>query len=149
MALEALEAEMNAMRPSSSMRKASRSMGTRLVRTWLRVRPDSPVQVLPPDCRVLTLPVAFGVVCAASNVELVPALEGFAYTRLAAAASAAMRLMAIGQHESHSILADLLGDASDVVDHILCRSDRPMAFVPALDVAAMRQQYVHSRLFRS
>jgi len=71
------------------------------------------------------------------------------YTRLAAATSAAMRLLPIGQHEAHRLLAEMLESVPAAVDRILERGGRPAGFMPAMDLAVMSQQYVHSRLFRS
>jgi urease accessory protein UreF len=36
-----------------------------------------------------------------------------------------------------------------VVDGIIARDARIESFAPAIDIAAMTQQYLHSRLFRS
>ncbi len=98
---------------------------------------------------MLTLPVAFGVVCASADIDERAALEAYFYTRLAATISCAMRLMPIGQHEAHLRLADALARVPSLVDGVLARGEQPAAFLPALDLAAMNQQYVHSRLFRS
>jgi urease accessory protein len=92
--------------------------------------------------------VAFGVVCAASGIPVRAALEAFFYTRLAATASAAMRLMPIGQHEAHVLLAEVLVGIAGAVDAAMA-CEYPGAFAPALDIEAMRQPYLHSRLFRS
>ncbi len=106
-ALAALDEEITALRPSSAARRASRAMGLRLLTTW---------QALLPGCRgSATLlarardgrdrPGAAGRVC--GGVRVVRAstgatsVEAFAYTRLAATVSAAMRLMPIGQTEAH------------------------------------------------
>jgi len=147
--LIALDAEVYAMRPSSSGRRATRSMGSRLIRTWQRIHPDGELRNLPDACRDSTWPVAFGIACAGAGVGVRVSLEGFIYVRLAATTSAAMRLIAIGQHEAHSVLAETLGRVPAVVQGILDREERPMAFAPACDIAAMSHQYVHSRLFRS
>jgi urease accessory protein UreF len=71
------------------------------------------------------------------------------YTRLAATVSAAMRLMPIGQHEAHRVLAHSLDCARPIVHGIMSDDREPSSFSPALDIATMSQQYVHSRLFRS
>jgi urease accessory protein len=97
----------------------------------------------------LTLPVAFGVVCASAGIEERTTLEAFIYTRLASTVSCAMRVMSIGQHEAHALLASLLTRVPAVAGGILARGDPPAAFMPAMDLAAMSHQYVHSRLFRS
>jgi urease accessory protein len=149
-ALSALNEEVYALRPSSTARQASRAMGTRLLKTWLQVYPpheEQPVRQL--AGMSLTLPVAFGAICANANTTERDAVEAFLYTRLAATASCAMRLMAIGQHEAHMLLASLLARVPGATDGILQRRAAPSAFIPVLDIAAMRQQYVHSRLFRS
>jgi urease accessory protein len=148
-----VDAEVHALRPSLSIRRASRAMGTRLLKTWQQIRPtDDLGQFMLHGAGSrpsgVTLPIAFGVVCAASGVPLRPALEGFFYTRLAASISGAMRLIPIGQHEAHALLAEMLDGIPAAVDMTLA-CDQPCAFAPALDIAAMSHQYVYSRLFRS
>ena len=149
--IDRIDEEMEALRPSSMARAASRSMGTRLVRTWQQIRPDHALAqcVAGRHDATVTLPVAFGMVSAAADIDRRSAVEGFIYTRLAAAVSSAMRLLPLGQYEAHAILAGTLARAPEVVDAILESHDRPSAFVPALDLAVMSQQYVQSRLFRS
>jgi urease accessory protein UreF len=58
-------------------------------------------------------------------------------------------LMPIGQTGAHAILARALERVPEVVEAIARRDARVESFAPAADVAAMTQQYVHSRLFRS
>jgi urease accessory protein len=148
--LESLDEEMHALRPSSTARAASRAMGARLLATWREIHPERPLLV-DPGAR-LTLPVAFGVVCAAGGIGSRDAVESFIYTRLSATVSSAMRLMPIGQMEAHGLLAKMLVEVPAAVDEIetrLARGDRPGAFAPAFDLATMGQQYVRSRLFLS
>ena len=148
--LLALDSEVHALRPSASVRQASRAMGTRLLRTWRLLHPELQVGLwnsLPGHS--FTLPVAFGCVGAASAIEQRQTVEAFCYTRLAAAVSSAMRLMPIGQHEAHAVLSQSLDQVAGVVEAMVERDRRPAAFMPALDLAAMSHQYVHSRLFRS
>jgi urease accessory protein UreF len=82
----------------------------------------------------------------------VEAVEAFAYTRLAAVTSSAMRLIAIGQQEAHARLAAVLAHVPATAREVERRfraGALPGAFTPALDLAAMSQQYVRSRLFVS
>ena len=72
----------------------------------------------------------------------------FAYTRLASTTSAALRLMQIGQTDAHALLARTLERVPAVVEDMTTR-DRPESFTPVMDLSAMTQQYLHSRLFRS
>lgn len=147
--LASLDDELHAMRPSSTGRNASRAMGVRLVKTWQRLRPHERVEALLLRRNWFTLPVAFGIVSSASDIAGRASVEAFFYTRLAATLSAAMRLMPIGQHDGHTLLADLLTRVPGTVDQLLIDRQPFHSFAPALDIAAMSQQYGHSRLFRS
>jgi urease accessory protein len=149
-----LDADLHALRPSLSARRASRGMGRRLLRTWHATYPQSG-QVLSDatgGSLEATLPVAFAVVCGSIGIEPRPAVEAFAYTRLATTASCAMRLLPVGQHEAHARLAAALARVPGAVDDIERRvrqGHRPGAFTPAMDLAVMSHQYVASRLFLS
>ena len=148
-AIEELDAEVHALRPSSAARLASRTMGARLMKTWQRMHPHPGLErLLALTDRGPTLPVAFGVVCASTGIDRRTAAEGFVYTRLAATVSCAMRLMPIGQSEAHAVLASVLAGVPVAVDAMVARR-QVAAFAPVLDVTAMSQQYVQSRLFRS
>jgi urease accessory protein len=142
-----LDGEVHALRPSSTARQASRAMGSRLLKTWDQIHPGQ----IRGDLRGLrlTLPVAFGIVCHSAGIGERTALEAFAYTRLAATVSAAMRLMPIGQLEAHRLLAGALSRIPSVAEDVMRSKPRPSSFAPAMEIAAMRQQYVESRLFRS
>ena len=147
--LQDLAAESSALRPSSTGREASRAMGSRLLRTWNEIRPHAGVAALISGGTVVTLPVAFGVVAAAADVSERDAIAGYAYTRLAATVSAAMRLLPLGQRESHRLLAAALDLVPQMTDQVIDEEALARSFSPSLDIAAMSQQYLHSRLFRS
>ena len=167
-ALLAVDDELMALRPSSSVRAATRSMGRRLLTTWHDLHPDVRLARLLEQVRdarrsspldesvsagrapAPTFPVAFGVVCASAGIDRRDALTGFAYSRLAATVSAAMRVMSIGQSEAHLLLARTLERVPPVVEAVAARDDAPLeSFSPAFDIAQMSHQYLHSRLFRS
>lgn len=147
--IRALDDELYALRPSSAGREASRAMGTRLLKTWQRLRPDGRLDRLVAKGGSATLPVAFGVVAASAGIGERAAVEGFMYTRMAAIVSSAMRLMPIGQHEGHALLAAALDHVPSSVDGVLSDTGPLLSFTPGLDIATMSQQYGHSRLFRS
>jgi urease accessory protein len=153
--LVALDEELTALRPSSSARRSSRAMGRRLLTTWQALHPDPRIEhalslalVRDPQFGP-ALPIAFAGACACSGIDRRRAVEAFAYTRLAATISAAMRLMPIGQTEAHALLARMLERVPAAIDAIVHRDARVESFTPAADIAAMTQQYLHSRLFRS
>jgi urease accessory protein UreF len=60
-----------------------------------------------------------------------------------------MRLIAVGQTDAHRLLSRVLDRVPATVDDVIARNAPIESFAPALDVAQMTQQYVHSRLFRS
>jgi urease accessory protein len=152
-AVVAIDEEITALRASSTTRMANRSMGLRLVKTWQALHPDVRLEQLLALARAgragPALPVAFSAVSQCSGTTLHDALTGYAYTRLAATVSAAMRLIAIGQTDAHQLLSRALDAVPATIDDLLARGARPESFTPALDIAQMTQQYVHSRLFRS
>jgi urease accessory protein len=151
-ALFEIDEEITAMRPSSATRHSSTAMGFRLVATWCALYPDQRMAHLLELARRKrigpALPIAFGCACASAGVGILDAGAAFAYTRLAATTSAALRLMRIGQSDAHGRLAETLERVPVVVDAMTTRA-RPQSFAPAMDVSAMTQQYLHSRLFRS
>jgi urease accessory protein len=145
-AVATLDEELTAIRPSSAARSASRAMGHRLLATWRALHPDDRLAHVPPSS---ALPIAFAAACACGGVDRRESVEAYAYTRLAATASVAMRLLPIGQTDAHRLLAAALRDVPRVVDRIVAGGGRMESFCPALDIATMTQQYLHSRLFRS
>jgi urease accessory protein UreF len=60
-----------------------------------------------------------------------------------------MRLMKLGQSEAHRLLGAVLAQVPAAAAAILASEAPPAVFAPALDIAAMSQQYQRSRLFRS
>src|SRR5262245_10907557 len=152
-ALITLDEGMSALRPAASARRSTRAMGLRLLTTWQALHPDPRVahslQLAARGAIGPTLPIAFAGACACGDVEQRDAVEAFAYTRLASTASAGMRLMPIGQTDAHALLARTLARVPEIVDAIAARDADPESFTPAMDIAVMSQQYLHSRLFRS
>jgi urease accessory protein len=151
--LAPLDAEAIALRPSAAGRRSTRAMGQRLLTTWRTLHPDDrldAVQQLAADGTIApSFPVAFAAACAASGVDQWQTVEALAYTRLAATVSAAMRLAPVGQTDAHALLARALDRVPATVAAIAARRAAPESFTPAADLAAMSQQYLHSRLFRS
>jgi urease accessory protein len=149
----ALDEELTALRPSLAARRSSRAIGLRLLTTWSILHPDprlADVMARARDGRLgPTFAVAFAGACACAGVGRRQSVEAFAYTRLAATISAAMRLLPIGQTEAHGLLARALDRVPAVVEVVAQRDAAPESFAPALDIASMSQQYLHSRLFRS
>ncbi len=128
-------------------------MGLRLLKTWQGLHPDVRLEQMLGFVagRRLgpTLPVAFAAVGCCGGIAQRDLLAGYAYGRLAATISAAMRLIPIGQTDAHQLLSLALARVPSSIDVVLARQARPESFTPALDIAQMSQQYLHARLFRS
>jgi urease accessory protein len=148
-ALMSLDEEITALKPAASARHSSRAMGLRLITTWQTLHPDPRLERLLAHVKSPALPIAFAAACACRGVAQRESVEAFAYTRLAATISAAMRLMPLGQTDAHTLLARTLERVPQVADAIAARDGDPESFAPAMDIAAISQQYLHSRLFRS
>ena len=151
--LTTLDREVIALRPSSTTRRATRAMGKRLLTTWATLHADPRLDRALAAARDGTvapaLPVAFGIACSAAAIARRDALAGYAYTRLASTVSAAMRLMPIGQSAAHVMLARALERVPAAVDSVETSTAPLECFTPLMDIAAMTQQYMESRLFRS
>ena len=151
--LAALDAESSALRPASAVRRANRSMGFRLLTAWQTLYPDARGAALLALAKTGAigpgLPIAFAAAACAGETRRRDAVEAFAYTRLAATVSAAMRLMPLGQTEAHRLLARALASVPSVAAAIAARDAAPESFAPLVDIATMRHQYLHSRLFRT
>jgi urease accessory protein len=149
----AVDEELTALRPSSTVRTANRSMGWRLLKTWQALHPDVRLEQALEHAATTrsgpTLPVAFAAVGVCAGINRHDGLAGYAYTRLGATVSAAMRLIALGQTEAHLLLSRVLVRVPAMADDVIARNGPIESFAPGLDVAQMTQQYVHSRLFRS
>ena len=151
--IAALDEELTALRPSRAARRASLAMGRRLLTTWSALHPDprldEALALARRDRLGPSLAVAFAGACACVGTPQRESVAAFAYTRLAAATSAGMRLMPIGQTDAHGLLARTLERLPGVVEGIAERDAPPESFAPALDIVCLSQQYLHSRLFRS
>jgi urease accessory protein len=149
----AIDEELTALRASSTARLANRSMGLRLLKTWHGLYPDVRLEQMLALVHASrlgpTLPVAFAAVGYSGGIAQRDALAGYAYARLAATISAAMRLLAIGQTDAHRLLSLALARVPSSIDAVMARHAHPESFAPALDIAQMSQQYLHARLFRS
>jgi urease accessory protein len=158
--LAILDQEVIALRAASAVRASTTAAGARLIKTWHALYPEARLaQVLTMvDSGLLrpALPVAFGAACASmgnarsghrDRIDACAAVEAFAYTRLAATISSAMRLIAIGHLDAHRLLARALDRVSAIA--VLALERDVESFAPAMDIAQMTHQYVHSRLFRS
>ena len=140
-AVVAIDEEVTALRASSTARRANRSMGLRLLKTWQGLHPDVRLEqmlALVAGRRLgPTLPVAFAAVGCCGGIARRDALAGYAYTRLAATVSAAMRLDRDRANRRPPAAESRAGaGAGDRSTASWPARRAPESFAPALDIAA-------------
>ncbi len=141
-----LDAELTAIKPASSVRASSHSLGKRFLASCGALFDDGRIDQI----NAMTFPVVYGAVFSALGVAPKDGLIAFGYSRLAGTISAAQRLTALGQQQAQQILFHTLETLPAAVDRVLGEIDEPiMSFTPLLDVQQMNHRHLYSRLFRS
>jgi len=141
--LRKLDQELTAMKPAAATRASSAALGSRFIRSVSTIRELEATDIE-------NFPLVYGIVSAQFEIEIETALLAFAYNRLAASTSAALRLMSIGQQQGQAIPTRVLDSIPAAVDTIMKNADAQLTcFAPTLDIQQMNHRYVYSRLFRS
>jgi urease accessory protein len=98
----------------------------------------------------LAYPVAVGAACGGHGIALVPALQAFLHGVVSNLVSAGMRLVPLGQTDGQRVLAALETEIARAVERglAIALEDIGSATLRA-DIAAMRHETQHTRLFRS
>jgi urease accessory protein len=98
----------------------------------------------------LAYPVAVAAACAGHGIALVPALQAFLHGVVSNLVSAGMRLIPLGQTDGQRVLAALETEIARTVERALAIAldDIGSATLRA-DIASMRHETQHTRLFRS
>ncbi|WJR65775.1 urease accessory protein UreF [Neorhizobium sp. CSC1952] len=109
--------------------------------------PDAVLERLPPD---VPFPVAVGAVAAAHDVPAEKALAAYLHAAVSQSVSAGIRLGVAGQTEGVAILADLEDLIAETAERAAqtTLADLGGAAVQA-EIASLRHETQHSRLFRS
>ncbi|HVB38180.1 MAG TPA: urease accessory UreF family protein [Vicinamibacterales bacterium] len=153
-AVARLDREVTALKPAASARAGSSLVGRRLIATWRALQASARFEAFASvvEGRRLpaNLPIAYGAVAVSAGLDARAMLLGYGYGRLAGVASAALRLMPIGQQAAQRLLTGRLASLPTVVDAVLARGvQAPRTFAPAQDIEQMAHRRVYSRLFRS
>jgi urease accessory protein len=98
----------------------------------------------------LAYPVAVAAACAGHGIALVPALQAFLHSVVSNLVSAGMRLIPLGQTDGQRVLAALETEIARTVERalVIALDDIGSATLRA-DIASMRHETQHTRLFRS
>lgn len=149
--LDALDAELDARMPSSTLREVSRTLGRQLRRAVARMRPDAELDRLG---RAPHQPVVLGAAAAVLGVEPTDAAYAALHEAVTGPATAAVRLLHIDPFDAHALLAGLTG----LLDHLAAAAagyaaadpgELPAETAPLLDIAAAQHRRMEVRLFAS
>lgn len=145
-----LDEELTALKPAAATRAGSRSIGRRLLITYASIIEDSSFSDFSDALAACNAPVAYAAVFSHRGLDCRDAILGFGYTRLAGMVSAALRLIAIGQHQGQAVLAKTIDRLPAITDLILENENEPLrCFGPLMDAQQMNHHYIYSKLFRS
>lgn len=148
--LGALDREVEAMTLAAELRECSRRAGRSLLRAHARLATPGVAgyrEAIAEGRALGHLPVAQAVAWtgAGMTADAVEALS--AWTLVAALGQAAVRLALIGPLQAQAMLAGLRPEIADLLA-TPC-PERPHAFTPAAEIAAMRHETGEARLFAS
>jgi urease accessory protein len=153
-ALVALDHELDATRATRETREATRATGERFLIAAVELLDDPVLGALHAAVGAGgtpgTLPVAWGVACAAAGVPGEDAVRAQAFAALAALAAAGQRLVPLGGVATQRAL----WRAGDAIDEAVARSAtvdpaEPCSFVPEIDVRSAQHERQRVRLFIS
>ncbi len=145
--------ELDAMKLDRESRLASRQMGRQVARIAADQMEGCPVlrryqAALDWGTTAGHLPVAFGLVLAACGWNRQEAVAGYLYHAVVGLASAAMKLLPVGQRESQRLLQEWT-EVIVSLNRSAAGPERMSSWTPVQDIYAMRHARLESRLFRS
>jgi len=149
-----IDAVVDAMKPASELRDASRQMGRQTARVAEAVI-EHPIvrefaRLAAAGITPCHHPVMFGIVGAAQEWPPYETAAAYLYSSTAAIVGAALRLIPLGQIKGQLIIRNLAPLLSTLANDATSRGVAEMAgFAPGLEIASMRHAAMDARLFRS
>ena len=152
--LAELDAEVGAAKLARETRDGSTQLGGRRLKALRIILPDDPwLEACERAIRTGAMAGHHVIVCgvqAAAGIPLEAALSAYAYGSLAAVASAALKLMRIGQDGVQRALGGAAAEIAPAVARSLTvLHDEAGWFNPLLEIASMRHEHAGERLFIS
>ena len=139
-----------ALAPSAERRLETMAQGTAFLAATLAAWPRPELAALAADGREVAYPIAVGAAAAVHGLPLVETAQAFAQAFAANLVSAGVRLIPLGQSDGLRVLARLEPLIPRVVAAALASSlDDIGGAAIAADIASMRHETQHTRLFRS
>jgi urease accessory protein len=149
-----LDALVDAMKPASELRDASRQMGRQTVRVADALVEHRVIREFARLASADITPchhcVVFGIAGGAQGWPLYEAAAAYLYSSTAAIVGAALRLIPLGQLKGQLIISNLRPLIGTLADDATRKGVADMAgFAPGLEIASMRHVAMDARLFRS
>lgn len=149
-----LDARLDAMKTVPEFRAASRQMGRQTARVAAAVGGDPFVAAMRRGIDEGLTPghhaAVFGAALGRRGVDPEAAAAGFLYSTAALLVGAGLRLIAVGQVEAQTVLAEMLPRVSRLAAVAAATPVEEMwSFTPALELAGLRHAELEMRLFRS
>jgi urease accessory protein len=139
-----------AFTPSAERRLETLAQGAAFLEATRAVWPAPELDRLAADGAEVAYPVAVGACAAVHGLPLAPTAQAFAQAFAASLVSAGVRLIPLGQTDGLRVLARLEPLIERIVAEALAAGlDDVGGAVVAADVASMRHETQHTRLFRS
>jgi len=149
-----VDARLDAMKWVPEFRAASRQLGHQTARVGAALGADPFLGALEAAVREDRTPghhaAVFGAVAGRQGAGPEPAAAAFLYTTAAALATAALRLLRLGQLDAQRVLAAVRPLVARLARAAAARRPRDMwSFTPGLELAGVRHAALEARLFRS
>ncbi len=152
--IQQIDDRLTAMKIVKETRLSSSRVGRQTLRTMLMLMGEPFLQEYQMKIQSKTMlghqAIVFGLVTAAVDIDIEPALTAYAYNLLSAQVSVAIKLMRLGQTQAQQLLWHIQPIVEQAVDHAMSKDFQDMSsFVPAIDIYGMQHEYLFRRLFNS
>lgn len=150
----ALDAESHALRGARELREAAVRIGAQRVALAAEFFPTPWTRALQAALEAGRwrghLPVAFGALCPAVEIDVSDALASYTYQQIAGAVAALLKLLRLGQRAAQGLTTRLLAASVPWQEEALgLAPDDAGWFTPGLDIASAQHETAYTRLFMS
>ncbi|WP_226995948.1 urease accessory protein UreF [Campylobacter pinnipediorum] len=155
--IEELCLKLRAIKSQKELREASEKLGSRLVKTLMRIDLNFDIKFfkeLNENLNKKQIPichsVAYGAICALAEVDKDYALNSFCFNTASTIVINAVKTVPISQMDGQRILFDIKDLIKDIVDNVktLDKDEFGLSFA-GVEISSMRHEYLYSRLYMS
>jgi urease accessory protein len=149
-----LDRDLDAMKPASELREASRQMGRQTLRVAAIVTSEPFLEefarAVADEVTPGHHPVVFGIIGGILCWDALEMTNAYLYSTSAALVGSALRLLPLGQLAGQRMLWNTQPLIASLAQNVQTKAEADIwSFVPALEIASMRHARLDARLFRS